>query len=63
MYLKAISIFLIAGSLFLAGMLVSPVERCRTVVLEDLQKHAQFQQALSGYSGNVDFLTALTKGR
>lgn len=39
------------------------VDRCRKVVLTDLQKHQQFGAALGQYVGAQDFLTTLTNSK
>jgi hypothetical protein len=38
----------------------STVDRCRVVVLNDLQKSTQFNAKLQGYVGQADFLTTLS---
>jgi NhaP-type Na+/H+ or K+/H+ antiporter len=61
--IKFITMCLIASSIFIAGMLTPQVDRCRALVLNDMQKHAKFQQQLSQYGDKADFLTAMTRGR
>jgi hypothetical protein len=61
--IKFITMLLIASSIFVAGTLTPQIDRCRALVLNDMQKHAKFQQQIAQYGDKADFLTAMTRGR
>lgn len=60
--LTIITLGLASGMTAAALAYLHNVDTCRVLVLQDMQKHAKFQEAIGGFT-QADFLTTLTRGR